>query len=61
LNNKDCSLSGITHDDTATIKIENTTGSFSGWSDDNDVCNDNIKTCDIKMDADKTISITFGS
>ena len=61
LNNKDCSLSGITHDDTATIKIENTTGSFSGWSDDNDVCNDNIKTCDIKMDADKTISVTFGS
>ena len=61
LNNADCSLSGITHDDTATIKIENTTGSFSGWSDDSNVCNDNIKTCDIKMDADKTISITFGS
>jgi len=61
LNNADCSLSGITHDDTVTIKIENTTGSFSGWSDDSNVCNDNIKTCDIKMDADKTISITFGS
>ena len=59
LNGLSCDLAGITGDDTATIRIENTSGVFSGYSEDDGVCSDNEKTCSIKMNADKTITITF--
>ena len=48
LNGQSCNFTGITGDDTAAITIENKSGTFTGYSDDDNVCNDSLKSCSIK-------------